>query len=275
MDKYLQRRFIGPVLSFLFAGNLVFATDNLRLPDTRSMATGGNGVTQTSLFNPSLVALQDSRQVRFDYYNRYNLKELGTLTGSFSYPNPILPVAVHLASFGYDAYRETMLRLSVGKQLNKHWMLGMAVHYTALQTELFDERPACLCTDIGVLFSPTGELRIGMSVINAPSVSVGDKSTGMESIAGYAVQAGFQWEIMEKLLLLASVETNRLCPLAGSMGVAYTVFDNFHFRSGIRTAPLSPSLGVGYDFLFFSLDTVAVWHPLLGVSTGAGFSFRF
>ena len=71
---------------------LIKATDNLRLPDIRTLGIGGNGVTHTSLFNPALLALHDQKELRFDYYNRYSLKELATISGAFSYPNRILPM---------------------------------------------------------------------------------------------------------------------------------------------------------------------------------------
>ena len=35
----------------------IHAVDNLRISDIRSLGMGGNGVTQSVLFNPALVAL--------------------------------------------------------------------------------------------------------------------------------------------------------------------------------------------------------------------------
>ena len=34
----------------------IHAVDNLRIPDIRSLGMGGNGVTQSVLFNPALVS---------------------------------------------------------------------------------------------------------------------------------------------------------------------------------------------------------------------------
>ena len=84
----------------------IHAVDNLRIPDIRSLGMGGNGVTQSVLFNPALVALNTDRVLHLEYFNRYGVKELGTVGIGFVYPNPLLSAGVDISSFGYDQYRE-------------------------------------------------------------------------------------------------------------------------------------------------------------------------
>ena len=49
----------------------IHAVDNLRIPDIRSLGMGGNGVTQSVLFNPALVALHTNKVLHLEYFNRY------------------------------------------------------------------------------------------------------------------------------------------------------------------------------------------------------------
>lgn len=86
----------------------IHAVDNLRIPDIRSLGMGGNGVTQSVLFNPALVALNTDKVLHLEYFNRYGVKELGTVGIGFVYPNPLLSAGVDISSFGYDQYRETL-----------------------------------------------------------------------------------------------------------------------------------------------------------------------
>ena len=52
-------------LSFLFICLFpVSAEENLRLPDTRALALGGNGVTLSSFSNPALVQLSTDKVTR-------------------------------------------------------------------------------------------------------------------------------------------------------------------------------------------------------------------
>lgn len=263
------------VFLFLSFGNIVTATDYVRVPGTRSMAIGGNGATQSTFFNPALIPLSEKKEIRFHYFNRYQLKELGTAAGSFQYPNRMLPAALHVSSFGYDDYRETMIRVSAGKQINECWSLGVAMHYTMLQTELYDERSGRLSIDLGGVYKPFENLLIGMLIMNIPSISLGDEHAENKTFAGYFLQIGFEWKVINNLLIIASIGTDKEHSVTGNMGIEYMVWDKFYLRAGLQTSPLLPSMGVGFDFCVFSLDVVAVHHPVLGISSGVGLSFTF
>lgn len=72
------------------------------------------------------------------------LKELGTMSGSFYYPNQLLSAGVDISVFGFDKYREMMVRVLGGKRLGDQWALGLGVHYSFLQTDLLEiQDPDC------------------------------------------------------------------------------------------------------------------------------------
>ena len=192
-----------------YVNNAVDAVDNLRIPDIRSLGMGGNGVTQSVLFNPALVALHTDKILHLEYFNRYGVKELGTVGIGFVYPNPLLSAGVDISSFGYDRYRETLFRLSVGKRLNDRWKIGIGFQYKMLQTELWEEVPKQLSTDVGILFAPVDKLLIGMLIMNFPSVAIHKHTAGIKCFTGYSVQIGFQWEVINNLLIAGNAETNK------------------------------------------------------------------
>jgi len=259
---------------FYFNSAYVLASDNLRIPDIRSLGTGGNGVTQTSFFNPSLIALAGKKNFQIHYYNKYLIKELGTVTGSFLCPNSFLPIGIHISSFGYDDYRESMIRISAAKLLNEKWTLGIGLHYSFLQTALFDERPARLSTDIGCSFLPIDNLLIGLLIMNFPSVSIGDKRTDINDFMEYNIQTGIEWKVINTVSIISSISRNKK-HFNGSLGIEYMPVKDFYLRCGVQADPLLPSLGIGYDFSLFSMDVVGVYHPVLGISSGLGLSISF
>jgi len=260
---------------FLYSYSFLHATDNLRLPDIRSISVGGNGVTQAVLFNPALISLSDKKRIQFQYYNRYSLEELGHYNGTIQYPNRILDIGFQVSSFGYDEYRESMFRLCMGKRLDEKWSLGIGVQYSLLQTDLFDERPAYLSTDIGATFSPFDKLLIGMLIMNVPSISLGDETLDINDFTNYLYQIGVQWKVINNMLIIGSLGSEEKHTVTGNIGIEYTVFDSFHIRSGVQTTPLIPSVGAGYELSSFHIDAVATWHSVLGVSMGIGLSFSF
>jgi hypothetical protein len=258
-----------------FGQGFTLARDNLRFPDTRTLGMGGNGATHSALFNPALLAWQEQKEVRIDYFNRYEMKELASLSGGFCFPNRILPAGLHIASFGYDEYRESMFRLSAGKRLNTRWTLGVSVQYALIQSELFETAVSRLSTDIGVAFQPADNWLITFSSVNVPSVSLNSGDVDSERIGTYLIEFGFNWQLIDPLLITGSMAHNKQTRQEGSLGVEYRPYDHFHLRSGVRTAPFRPSLGAGYRFAGLTTDVVMVYHPLLGISTGLGLSCSF
>jgi len=264
------------ILSLLWTGCFrVSATDNLRVPDVRALGMGGNGGAHSAFFNPSLLGLQTERSARVDYYNRYSVNELATGSAGFCFPNPVLPVGFHLASFGYDAYRESLFRLSTGKRLNDAWALGVSVQYAVMQSELFETDPTRMAADIGLAFQPVENVLLGLSVINFPSVSLNEESADSKRIGSYQAELNVNWNMMGDVLLTAGAAHGEETPLSASFGMEYLPFDDFCIRTGIRTSPFRPSLGVGCRLGIIMADAAMIYHPLLGVSMGLGLSCSF
>lgn len=251
------------------------AVENCWLPDIRAWGLGMNGVTQSLLYNPSLTALSTGKQLSLSCFNRFQMKELSTLGLFFCFPNRWLSTSVDIFSFGYDAYRESRLRLSVGKQLGEQWALGVAVHYTLLQTELQAGDAGRLATDLGISFLPVENLLIGLLIKDLPAISIRQSSFGNKAVADYLIQTGCQWQIINGLLLIASMGTSERKRLLFQAGIEYAAFECFHLRAGLQTAPWMPSLGAGYTFSRFTVDVALGYHTLLGACTGLGLSYRF
>lgn len=262
----------------LISGLICFhlpAVENLRLPDTRCLALGGNGVTQSAFHNPSLLALSTGKVLHFDYFNRYGLKELGTLGGSYQHVNPLLPLGLQLSTFGYDAYRETQVRWLAGKRVASKWSVGIGLHYTWWQTEWEDNPPGRLACDVGAAFSPFDNLLIGMLISDFPSFKVGKKETVNKEDKAYKVEIGFQWLLMNDLLIAGSLGSDEAVAISGQLGMEYRLFEVFSLRAGLQTDPFQPAAGVGYRLRRVTFDVASVYHPVLGLSTGLGLTFSF
>ena len=251
------------------------ATDNLRIPDLRTLSIGGGGVTETPLYNPALLATLSQHSLYANYYNRYSVSELATVSGGIYYVNERLPVGFEITSFGYDEYRESLFRLSMGKQIAKKWTIGIAMQYMLLQSTLFEENSGRISSDIGITYRPADQLLIGLSALHLPSIQVGDKNVNNKHIAAYSLQAGFQWKVVSSVLVTGSMEHGEEDAVSGSFGMEYLPFDNFKIRAGVRSSPVKPSIGVGYEIAGIKLDAGMLYHSILGVSIGFGVSFSF
>ena len=251
------------------------AIDNLRIPDLRTLSIGGGGVTETPLYNPALLATLTQHRLYANYYNRYSVSELATVSGGFYFINPILPVGLEITSFGYDEYRESLFRFSMGKQIAEKWTIGVAVQYSLLQSTLFEEYSARISADVGITFRPVENLLTGISVLHLPSVKLGDKAVDNKHIASYLIQAGFNYQVVNNVLITGTAEHREETRLSGSFGMEYIPLDNFKIRAGLQSSPLKPSFGVGYQLSDICLDVGAHFHKTLGVSMGISISFNF
>ncbi|MCD7977967.1 MAG: hypothetical protein LUG51_12750 [Tannerellaceae bacterium] len=249
--------------------------NNLRLPDIRSLAMGENGVTQSVFYNPALLAFRQCKEIHMTYYNRYLIKELGSLNGSFYYPSSFLSSGVHISSFGYDSYRESMIRGLMSKQLNNSWFLGLSFQYSFLQTDQEADKSSYLSTDIGMVCRITDNLLIGLFIMNFSSASIQKEGIEIKDFTEYKVETGFQYLLMNRVLIAGTVGYTPSTFLRGSFGLEYGLLDQFRIYAGIKTTPLLPSFGCSYTFSRFTIDVAALFHPVLGVSTGVGIHYSF
>lgn len=251
------------------------AVENLRLPDIRAVGMGVNGVTESVLYNPSFLALSTQKSIYIQYFNLYGLKELNTIGGGFQYPNAFLPVAVDISSFGYDAYRENRVRISLGKRLNEQWSLGISVQYAWLQTVLAEKGISVLAADLGIGYRLVENVFIGMLIKDLSSVKIKQSAFDYKENKDFLAQIGFQWQVINSLLIVGSAGGSYEQKIFGNAGIEYTAWKTFHLRAGIQTAPLLPCFGIGYDFRHFSLDIAGIYHRVLGIHTGLGLSYSF
>ena len=114
-----------------------------------------------------------------------------------------------------------------------------------------------------------------MLIMNFPSVAIHKHTAGIKCFTGYSVQIGFQWEIINSLLIAGTIESNKAHTWTGNAGIEYAPFRNFRIRAGVQATPLLPALGIGYRLAGITIDVATVYHPVLGASTGLGLSYSF
>ena len=176
-----------------FLTTTVQASDHLFYPDLRMMGMGGFQVTQSQYVNPALLPVLEERTIHLGCYDSYGLRELMTMGAACSYPNPWLSAGLDVASFGYDAYRESQARLSLAKALGKGWSLGVAFRYRFLQSELETAHVSALSTDVGVVCQPVDNLLIGLLIQQWASGELAKREVDYQCVFYYGVKMGFDY----------------------------------------------------------------------------------
>ena len=259
-----------------FLTTSVQASDHLFYPDLRMMGMGGFQVTQSQYVNPALLPVLEERTIHLGCYDSYGLRELMTMGAACSYPNPWLSAGLDVASFGYDAYRESQARLSLAKALGKGWSLGVAFRYRFLQSELETAHVSALSTDVGVVCQPVDNLLIGLLIQQWPSVQLAKTEVDYQSVSYYAVQIGFHYRPINSLLMAISMGTTEQERFTAHIGMEYVAWENFSLRMGMQTHPFLPTAGVGWRMHHhWGMDVACHWHQTLGITSGIGLSYYF
>jgi hypothetical protein len=165
--------------------------------------------------------------------------------------------------------------LFLSKQISSKWILGWAVQYALLQTELSEEVLKKISTDIGFLFKTNDNLLIGLSIIELPSHLINQEYIDNKDFKYYSIQTGFQYQFINNLLITVSAnyENNLLFRL--NAGLEYTVYDRFFIRLGCSTNPLSPTFGLGLKIDAVQLNVASIYHQVLGFGSAIGFTYSF
>ncbi|MDD2437655.1 MAG: hypothetical protein PHG27_06625 [Massilibacteroides sp.] len=258
-------------LEFIYWSAATLSAQNqLRYSDLRSIGMGENGVTHSLVVNPACLGLSTSQSIDINFFNKYNLKELTTLSAIYANAKNVFPFGFLISSFGYDKYRETMFRLILSKRIFSRWIIGVSIQYDFLQSELWEEDVSKLSTDIGILFKCTDNLLIGLSIIDFPSHLFYNESIDNKDFNYYNLQTGFQYLFINNLLIDVSADYEKNGVLRLHAGLEYLIYDCFHVRAGLHTDPLNPSFGLGLDISSFQLNVAAVYHTQLGIGSGVG-----
>jgi hypothetical protein len=261
------------IITFVYFSSSLFAKNYLRLPDTRSIGIGGNGVTQSALLNPAVVELLADKSVELNYFNLYGLEELSSINISFNNPNPYFSFAFNISSFGYDEYRDSMFRLSFGKALSDKWALGVSAQCLLLQTLICEEDVKRLSADVGVLYFPVENVLIGLLISDITSVRLTDENPNVKRLKYCSIHLGIQYYVSNVLLITASARYENEESVVAAFGLEYIPYDNFSIRAGIQST--SPAFGVGYKFSAFTVNAAFVYNSIIGINSGVGIAYSF
>lgn len=78
------------------------------------------------------------------------------------------------------------------------------------------------------------------------------------------LKAGIQYRFSEKIVTVAEFSKDLDYDVRFKAGLEYQLVDDFFVRAGVGTAPASTSLGFGYAFKGFKLDIASAYRAVIG-----------
>jgi hypothetical protein len=275
MIRYLT---IFNLFLFLFLKTTsLFSQNDLLMPDARSMAVAGAGITFADhwacFHNQAALAFAKKPSIGIYAENRYNIKELNS--GAIALAIPLK----NLGSFGVSyyvfnnssIYTRQKVSLAYAKLLGKSFSAG--VQFDLLYTSVSNyENNLSFCGELGILYKIHPKWEIGVHVFNLTGAKY--QKYEKEQIPTI-MTVGVGWHISENTLVVAEVENNTYSNITVRGGIEYEISKKVAFQLGMRSNPWINSFGFSYKAKNLRINIGLEYHQLLGISPGVSIDKYF
>ena len=171
--------------------------------------------------------------------------------------------------FGFDLYRELSFRASLGMVVTNGLRAGVALQYHRLAIPGYGSAGS-VGTDIGLLWTPTGEVQIGFSATNVNAPVIGRSRERLPQIIG----VGAAYAPAPGLLVLCDLVKDIRFPPELRFGIEYSPLEQLALRAGAGRDPSTFGGGIGITVAPLILDYSVVRHEALGFTHRIGLMIR-
>lgn len=166
--------------------------------------------------------------------------------------------------FGSSAYNESQLGLIYARKVTAQVDVGAKFNYHSVRVQGYGNASA-VNFEAGAVFHLTERFHTGIHVYNPTSSRLG--KTGNEKLASiYRFGAGY--EASDKVFASAEIVKLEDQQLSVNAGFQYNLYEKVFLRAGIATGTNNSYAGIGYQFSTARLDVSASYHPQLGFTPG-------
>lgn len=265
------------ILFLFLRTSLLFSQNDLLMPDARSMAVAGAGITFADhwacFHNQAALAFIKSPSIGVFAENRYNIKELNS--GAIALAIPLKKLGAFGISYyifnNSSIYNRQKFSLAYAQLLGKSFSVG--VQFDLLSTHVSNyENNISFCGELGVLYKIHPNWEIGVHVFNLTGANY--QKYEKEQIPTI-MKVGVGWHISENTLIIAEIENSTYNNITVRGGIEYEVSKKVAFQLGMRSNPWINSFGFSYKAKNLRINIAMEYHQLLGISPGISFDKYF
>lgn len=243
----------------------------------RSLGLGGAGIAakdpQLSLLNPAALGQAKQRHAGFHAMQAYGLAALRYANLSLTYPTSFAVMGGGIATFGFEAYRETQFQIRSARafkfKTSRTLQFGFQAQYQNVSIANYGQAHA-FGLNLGLQTALTNRLQMGFIAQNITRSRYAE-DVELPRVLGL----GFAYEPEPNFIILADFVKDLKFPLAFRGGLAYRPVTNLILRGGFGTAPVHTSVGLGIEKGRLSADLAAEYHQVLGLTPAFSFGIQF
>ncbi|OAV45680.1 hypothetical protein [Lewinella sp. 4G2] len=267
-----MRPFLTTLFVFLAITGQVQAQDGV-FPtfDSRSRFLGGTGLSAEGIdalyTNPAGYAKQAKGELgaAAGAEQRFGVSELQMANIGAVYGTEFGGFGLNVASFGFDAYRETRFGLGYGRQLTDKLTIGADFHGFATSTEGYASS-FNVTFGVGMQLQLIDDLAIGVRIFSPfRSERLPDE------FLPQLLAIGASYTPTDQLTFNLEAHQDADNPVRVRAGLEYLPAEQISIRLGAATSASELSFGLGYRVLDkLEVSAGATYHEVLGLSPGFG-----
>ncbi|MDX1477228.1 MAG: hypothetical protein R3301_05950 [Saprospiraceae bacterium] len=265
---------IGCLLLLLVSPVILTAQSAPVVLNSRSYGAGGAGATFQDIHaaygNQAGLTALTGWAVQATASRRFGLAELAQIGMAIAMPLQAGgTVFAQARSFGFDAYRESMLAAGYARRLSAG--LSVAAQFNLYQFNIdgygtsFDPG-----YELGLLQHVSPVLRMGLQVINPVPIPASD---GIELPSVFTL--GLAYAPAPDITVFAEVEKHAEFEPRVKLGVEWDLHEALRLRAGGSSGPGMVHAGLSYRFPHgLGIDAAAAHHPSLGMTPVVGLTYN-
>jgi len=256
--------FFTPNLSF---GQVVFAPVG-----ASQWMLGGTSVAHSDVWSATnnAGAITEVKRTQGGIYSeqRFNESKLRLSNASFILPTKYCHIGASINYFGYQAFNQQKIGLSIAKKLSNIFSLGVQLNYVATNIENYGNAGNVALAG-GLLIKPLPSLTLGFSVFNPTQNEYAEFTT--ERMPSYA-RLGCAYDVSDKITLHTEADQTLSQSLIFRGGVKYKLHPIIHLAVGASNKPVYYTFGTSIFLKSIQIDLATSFHQVLGVTPHLGLS---
>ncbi len=241
----------------------LFALSNCNIASSGVWSLYGNQAALSSL---------KKLNAGLNYYNKYNLDELNSISAIVAMPVSDVVYGLSLYRYGFSVYNENRVSLTGAKLVSPYLSVGVQLDYNFVSANHQNYNSESISSQIGVLWIPSKIFKIGLHVNNPLRNSIlSDTKLKNSTITSL----GLSYSPNDEVSLYYEIDKNFEILFNNKIGIQYTLLKSLSLRTGFMTLPKSYSVGLGYRLREFSIDVAYQFHPLLIDQKQISISYEF
>lgn len=234
--------------------------------DAREIGLGQIQATSSGSANPASLGFLNKAKVGINVYNKFEMKELNTISIYALKPNDFLDCGIRISQFGFSDYKVWTIQPAIAKKINSKLAIGGKLNWRRESIYLEDKPRMQLSADLGITYKKTESWKLNILLKN-----IANKTNTYKP----SIHIGTAFILIEDLEILAESTTYTKDYTAFHIGAEYGIAQSIYIRLGYRSNPNTPSMGFAYTYNSFAIDIAYLSHNILGNSSSINIAYQF